>query len=94
MRTIPNLSNHLQPLEDAIRNCFLKTLFNGYICSNSERLLFSLPAKFDGLGIFVPTERSKIEYENSRHITSEMIENVKNQVSNYDTQMEVRQNTS
>ena len=88
MRTIPDLSSHLQPLEDAIRNCFIKTLFNGYIC-----LLFSLLAKFGGLGIFVPTERSKIEYENSRHITSEMIENVKNQVSNYDTQIEVRQNT-
>ena len=55
--------------------------------------MFSLPAKFGVLGIFVPTERSKIEYENSRHITAEMIENVKNQVSNYDTQIEVRQNT-
>ena len=70
MRTIPDLSDHLQPLEDAVRNCFIKTLFNGYICSDSERLLFSLPAKFGGLGIFVPTERSRIEYENSRHITT------------------------
>ena len=68
-----------------IINCFIKTLFNGYICSDSERLLFSLPAKFGGLGIFAPTERSRIEYENSRHITAEMIENVKNQVSNYDS---------
>ena len=92
MRTIPDLSDHLQPLEDAIRNCFIKTLFNGYICSDSERLLFSLPAKFGGLGIFVPTERSRIEYENSRHITAELIENVKNQVSNYDSKIEVRQN--
>ena len=92
MRTIPDLSDHLQPLEDAIRNCFIKTLFNGYICSDSERLLFSLPAKFGGLGIFAPTERSRIEYENSRHITAEMIENVKNQVSNYDSKIEVRQN--
>ena len=77
MRTIPDLSDHLQPLEDAIRNCFIKTLFNGYICSDSERILFSLPAKFGGLCIFAPTERSRIEYENSRHITAEMIENVK-----------------
>ena len=93
MRTIPDLSDHLQPLENAIRNCFIKTLFNGYICSDSERLLLSLPAKFGGLGIFVPT-RSKIEYENSRHIiTAEMIENVKNQISNFDTQIEIRQNT-
>ena len=71
MRTIPDL------LEDAIRNCLIKTLFNGYICRASERLLFSLPAKFGGLGIFAQTERSKIEYENSRHITAEMIENGK-----------------
>ena len=92
MRTIPDLSDHLQSLEDAIRNCFIKTLFNGYICSDSERLLFSLPAKFGGLGIFVPTERSRIEYENSRHVTAEMIENVKNQVSNYDSKIEVKQN--
>ena len=26
MRTIPDLSEHLQSLEDAIRNCFIKTL--------------------------------------------------------------------
>ena len=76
MRTIPNISNLLQPLEDAIRNLLLLELLNGYICNDLERKLFSLPAKFGGLGIFNPTERCIIEYSNSRKITSEMVEKV------------------
>ena len=42
MRTIPNISNLLQPLEDAIRNLLLLELLNGYVCNDLERKLFSL----------------------------------------------------
>ena len=37
MRTIPNISQNLKQLDKNIRNCFVKTLFNGYKCNAIER---------------------------------------------------------
>ena len=56
-----------------------KAILNGYECNDLERKLFTLPVKYGGLGIYDPTERCRIEYENSKLVTLEMVEKVKNQ---------------
>ena len=68
----------------------LPALLNGYCCNDTERNLFSLPAKFGGLGIFKPEERCAIEYANSYKMTAEMVEKVKDQNALYNP--EVREN--
>ena len=97
MRTIPNIENLFVPLENAIRNFLLPALLNGYVCNDVERKLFSLPVKFGGLGIFNPIERSKLEYENSRMITTDVINKVysfnkvKKQDPHYDPELALKQ---
>ena len=84
MRTIPNISANLQPLENAIRDEFIPAILNGYLCNDLERRLFSLPAKYGGLAIFNPTERCIIEYTNSRKVTAGMVQLVCDQSIIYD----------
>ena len=90
MRTVSNLEILMGPLEEAIRLKLLPALLNGYCCNDTERNIFSLPAKFGGLGIFKPEERCAIEYANSYKMTAEMVEKVKDQNALYNP--EVREN--
>ena len=69
MRTISNIGDELKPLDDAIRNTFIKALFNGYICNDIEMKLLALPIKFWGMGIIMPSEICDDEYQNSLKIT-------------------------
>ena len=69
MRTIPNISDDLKPLDDAIRNTFIKAVFNGYICNDIEMKLLALPIKFGGMGIVMPSEICDDEYQNSLKVT-------------------------
>ena len=78
MRTISNIENLMIPLENTIRSILLPALLNGYSCSDMERNLFSLPAKFGGLGIFKPRERCLVEYANSSKMIAGMVADVKN----------------
>ena len=71
MRTIPGISELLKPLDEAIDN-FIKILLQGYTFNIDERLLFSLPAKFGGLGIPIPSQVSDSEYNNSVTVTKEI----------------------
>ena len=91
MRTIPDISDNLRELENAIRNNLIKAILNGYIVNDLERLLLTLPVKYGGLGIFDPTNRCQIEYNNSRKVTSEMVEKVKSQDIVYDSKVKVEQ---
>ena len=68
MRTISNIETLLILLDNTIRSILLPALLNGYSCSDMERNLISLPAKFGGLGIFKHQERSSVEYANSSKI--------------------------
>ena len=68
LRTIPDLSKHLQPVEDVIRHKFIPALCEGRSCSDDERLLLSLPVKLGGLGIPYLTRIAALEYDASRSI--------------------------
>ena len=64
MRTIPGISHLLKPLDDAI-DTFVKELLQGYTFNPTERALFSLPAKYGGMGLIIPSEIYQEEYGNS-----------------------------
>ena len=72
IRTIPNITNELQPLEEVIRSHFIPTILEGHQCNDIERSLLSLPPRFGGLGIVNPTEICDQEYNNSRAITKQL----------------------
>ena len=70
MRTNPGISHLLKPLDDAI-DIFIKVLLQGYAFSSTECVLFSLSAKYGGMGLIIPSEICQEEYENSQKITKE-----------------------
>ena len=69
MRSVPGISHLLKPLDDAI-DTFTKVLLQGYTFNSTERVLFSLPAKYGGMALIIPSKICQ-EYENSRAITRE-----------------------
>ena len=72
MRTIPNLSDHLQPLEDVISNDFVPSLFGSKV-KDLVRRLIALPPKLGGMGITNPIEIANNEYENSIRLTQNLL---------------------
>ena len=72
MRTIPDISNLLIPIEDTIRNWFITAITGGRICNEEERRLLSLPTRYEGLTIPIFHEQAEVEHNNSRRITAEL----------------------
>ena len=62
IRTISNISDLLQPLEDAISKCFLPILMGKAALSDLERALFALPTNHGGLSIPKPTDTASTEF--------------------------------
>ena len=78
MRTIPGISHLLKPLDYAF-DIFIKVLLQGYAFNPTE--LFSLPVKYDGMGLIIPLEICQEEYENLWEITNNEIQFQDNRVS-------------
>ena len=78
MRRIPNIVMHFKPLDAAIDN-FITVLLCGHRYSKMDRQLFSLPAKFGGLGIVIPSQIADIQYKNSRAVTEDLVVQIKAQ---------------
>ena len=76
MRTLNNIQHIFQPLEDCIKNYFLPTFIKHHF-NELDRAIFSLPAKFGGLGIFDPTKICQYEYQYSREATAPLTEAIK-----------------
>ena len=58
-RTIPDIGNLLQPLEDTIHQHFFPTLTGQNPFNDTERDLMALPAHLGGLGITNPVNLIK-----------------------------------
>ena len=90
MRTIPNISELLKPLDRAIDE-LIKVIFDNYDFSIPERKLWSLPVRMGGLGLSIPSEICDEQYSNSRLINEKLTSKVINQVKVYeDIEAEVR----
>jgi hypothetical protein len=71
-RTVAGLSEFMQPLENAIRQKFLPALLGREI-NDLERELFSLPARYGGLGIANPCIQSDRQFANSEELTMPLL---------------------
>ena len=62
MRTIPDISDHLNQLDELITSKFIPAVTGGINCSDIERKLLSLHSKLRELGIPIFAEISNQEY--------------------------------
>ena len=68
-RVIPNYGNYFAPLDDVLTSTFLPAVF-GCEVTPCECLLFFLPARFGGLGVFHPQCTAEFAFSASRYATS------------------------
>ena len=70
VRTIPWISNILEPLEEAIRYYLIPALTEGRQCTEDERAILTLPVRLGGMGIVNPVTMSDGEHDASVKATS------------------------
>ena len=83
IRTIPNLSEILKPLDEYIDNYFLPAITEGHVLNNNDRKLLSLPVRLGGLGIPIYTDLCQKEFENSLKATEILRPNIVSQEQIY-----------
>ena len=66
--TLANISENLKPLDDAIDNIFIPSLFGSEITAN-EREVISLPIKDGGLGVRKVAPNADNSYQVSTKVT-------------------------
>ena len=72
IRTIPDISELILPLEHKIRQKLIQAITGGQICSDNKRMLLSLHAQYRGLNIQFFHEIAKFGYKNSRIIIKQL----------------------
>ena len=72
LRTIPNMSELMKPVDEIIQIDLLPLIIGKSINEN-ERQLYSLPARSGGLGISVFSEKVKNDFGNSVYITAPLV---------------------
>jgi len=70
-RTVPDVSELFEPLENAIRDQLIPVLV-GRELSDAERQMLALPLRHGGLGLTDPQETAKTECEHSTQITNKL----------------------
>ena len=81
MRCIPNIEDFVAPLETIVRKHFLPNLTGQPSFNDTERKLFSLPARFGGLGVGDPSQYSTFQYSASVAITAPLVQLILRQSS-------------
>ena len=76
MRTIPDISPLLTPLENTINNIFLPELIKSVTLNDDERDLLALPPRLGGMGITSPIKRANEENANSINLTRSLTEKI------------------
>ena len=76
LRTIPNMNNHLQLIENVIRNNFIPAITGENQCSDEEINLLTLSVRHGGLGIDNICKISTHEYKSSRKVTKHLVDHV------------------
>lgn len=69
MRTIPDISELLVPLNEAIDIYFIPALTGRDSISNPERQLLALPARLGRLGLVMPSQTAPIQHSKSFKVT-------------------------
>ena len=69
-RTIPDISDLLQPLEDAIHQLLIPAITGQIACSIRERELLALPVRLGGMGLINPARNSPNTFSASERLTA------------------------
>ena len=83
IRTIPNISEIVKPVDEVVNNKLIPAITDRAAISDEDRRLISLPVKMGGLGIPIFSENSDIEYQNSRNLTENLTVNIVTQTTEY-----------
>ena len=90
-RVIPNISDLLQPLEDAIRQKFLTSLTGQNAFNDVTRELMALPVRLGVLGIINPTAEAPSHHDASTKITTPLTTLIMEQSHQYPNTTKVEQ---
>ena len=63
LKTIPNISELLTPLEEAIRYQLIPAITGRSTVSDTERDVLALPCRLGGMGLINPVKLSMLQYE-------------------------------
>ena len=75
-RTVPHCGSLLQPIEDTLHESFIPAITGRPPCSQMKQKMLALPSKMGGLSLVDPTIAANEEYEASRRITSDLVQNI------------------
>ena len=73
MRTIPDITDLLQPLEDVIHQSFIPAVFGRPPCSSIERDLYAPPVRLGGLGLMNPCSAASSAFHDSEKLTAPLV---------------------
>ena len=82
LRTIPDIDDLLQPLENAIHQHLIPALIGRPPCSSIVRDLFALPVRLGGLGLRDPSATSSESFQSSERITAPLVALITSQDAN------------
>ena len=80
-RTIPEISEELQPLENSLHQRLIPAITGRDPSSNMERDLLALPARHGGLGIAKPPQAASRQHLASMSLTSNLIQKLTEKVA-------------
>ena len=89
MRTIPDISSFLKPLDESITTVLIPTLFGDDI-SEGERELISIPIRDGGMGMKILSENSNAAYEASQAVTKPLVKQIIEQSEELPNEEEVK----
>ena len=78
LRTLPDIQDLLQPLENAITKVFLPALTE-HDCTPLEREILALPVRKGGPGVTNPCQEAELEYAASTKVTAPLVEQIQAQ---------------
>ena len=78
LRTLPDIQDLLQPLENAIAKAFLPAITE-HECTQLEREILALQVRKGGLGVTNSYQEAAVEYAASTKITAPLVEQIQSQ---------------
>ena len=76
MRVLPNLHEQLKTLDEILNNSFIPAITRGYLCSQNERTLLTLPFNTGGSEIPILKELATSQYNDSKTICQQLVESI------------------
>ena len=89
LRTLPDIQDLLEPLENAISNVLIPAITK-HSCSSSERDILALPVRHCGLGITNPCREANREYQSSVKVSMPLVEKIISQTHELPDDFNVR----